>query len=169
MIKLFSLLLIIASLTSCWPTSIAFRDKSVPPEWKKFNIVTLENNAANTPLSYAANLSENLKDGVQNNTSLLLATGSDSSEINIEGQITNYSILPIALQEGDFASKNRLKITVSFQIYISKPEEETREFSSSRFIDYDAATDLAIVESDLLQEVNDQIVQDLINKLLANW
>ena len=167
--KLLTVLILLFSLCSCWPTSVAFKDKSMPPEWKKFKVITLENNAANTPLSYAANLSEDLKDGVQNNTSLLLATGQDSSELTIEGQITNYSIVPVALQEGDYAAKNRLTVSTTFQIYITKPKEETKTLNSTRFVDYDAATDLGVVESELLQEVTDQIVQDLINKLLANW
>ena len=41
--------------------------------------------------------------------------------------------------------------------------------TSTRFIDYDSNTDLGIVENQLLEEVNDQIVQDVINKLLSNW
>jgi hypothetical protein len=156
-------------LASCWPTSIGFKDKSMPPEWEKFYLITLENNAPNTPLSYSATLSENIKDGVQNNTSLLLSNVQDSAQLVIDGQISNYSITPVALQEGDFATKNRLTVSVSFQIEILAPNEETKTMSSTRFVDYDADTDHWVVESELLQEVNDLIVQDVINKLLSNW
>ena len=38
----------------------------MPAEWKNFFLITLDNEAPNTPLSYPANLSEQLKDGVQN-------------------------------------------------------------------------------------------------------
>ena len=34
---------------------------------------------------------------------------------------------------------------------------------------YDSQTDLAAAESGLLDEVNNQITQDLINKLMSNW
>jgi hypothetical protein len=36
-------------------------------------------------------------------------------------------------------------------------------------VDYDSNTDLASAESGLLDQINEQIVQDVINKLLANW
>ena len=66
-ISLFIILLVL--LTSCWPYSVSLRDTgSMPAEWKSFTVKTLENTAANAPLSYAPNLSEDLKDGIQNNT-----------------------------------------------------------------------------------------------------
>jgi hypothetical protein len=41
--------------------------------------------------------------------------------------------------------------------------------TSTRFVDYASSDDLATVEATLLEEINTQIVQDLINKLLSNW
>ena len=91
------------------------------------------------------------------------------AEIEIEGVITNYVITPVALQEGDNAAQNRLTVSVSFNIFVLQPEEDNMTLISSRFIDYDSNTDLGIVETQLLEEVNGQIVQDVINKLLSNW
>jgi len=156
-------------LTSCWPTRVSFVDGSMPEEWKSFYVTTLRSNAPNTPLSYDAALTELIKDGLQNNSRLKLNQTSDSAEVNIQGVITSYTITPIALQEGDNAAQNRLSITVQFEIFISKPEVSTMNLTSSRFIDYDSETDLGTVESDLLGEVNNQIVQDVINKLMSNW
>ena len=67
------LILIPLVMTSCWPSSVSFVDKgSMPPEWNDFTLKTLDSNAPNAPLSYPATLSEAIKDGVQNNTKLLL-------------------------------------------------------------------------------------------------
>ncbi|MES2588218.1 MAG: LPS assembly lipoprotein LptE [Bacteroidota bacterium] len=158
-------------LSSCWPTSISFKDKgSMPEEWHFFSVKTLENNAPNSPLSYPANLSEAIKDGVQNNTRLKLNSGNVStSEVQIEGVITNYAITPIALQEGDVAAKNRLTISASFSIFIKKPKEDEMKLTSTRFFDYDSNSDFNSVEANLIEEINKQIVQDVINKLLSNW
>jgi len=141
----------------------------MPPEWKTFTVKTLENNAANAPLNLAPKLSEDIKDGVQNNTRLLLNTKSGQGEVNIEGVVTNYSLIPVALQQGDNAAKNRLTITAQFTIFITKPKEQTMKLTSSRFVDYDSNTDLASVEQTLMNQINEQIVQDVINKLLSNW
>lgn len=160
---------LLALLTSCWPKSVSFIDGSTPPEWEKFSLKTLENNAPNTPLSYAALLTEEVKDGIQNRSSLLLSSDPSETQIDIEGVITNYSIPPVAIQNGDAAAKNRLSVSVKFTIFIKAPEEEQRMVNAVRFVDYDANTDLGVVESTLLAEVNDQIVQDVLNKLLSNW
>ena len=156
-------------LTSCWPTSVSFVDGNMPPEWQTFYISSLENNAPNTPLSYSANLSESLRNGIQNNSRLLINNNSDAAELNITGTISSYSISPVALQQGDNAAKNRLSVTVKFEIFISKPEEDQMSLTSTRFVDYDVSTDIGVVETDLLAEVNEQIVQDVINKLMSNW
>lgn len=169
MIRIFYSVLLIMLLSSCWPSRISFVDGTMPDEWKTFYVKTLDNNAPNTPLSYAASLSENVKDGVQNNTRLLLNNDAAKAEIEIEGVITNYAITPVALQEGDNAAQNRLTVAVNFNIFVHQPEEDNMTLVSSRFIDYDSNTDLGIVETQLLEEVNVQIVQDVVNKLLSNW
>lgn len=157
-------------LYSCWPTSVSFKDKgSMPETWKTFSLKTLEINAANCPLSYAAALSENLKDGIQNNTRLALNTSLGKAEVNIEGAISNYNVMPLAIQGEDNASQNRLSITVQFSIFVTKPEEETINLSVTRFADFNATTNLASIETQLLEEINTQIIQDVINKLLSNW
>ncbi len=157
-------------LSSCWPDSVSFIDTGgMPEEWKTFYVTTLDNNAANTPLSYEAELSELIKDGVQNKSRLTLNQNEADAEVNITGVITSYLITPIALQEGDDAAQNRLSVTVQFEIFVSKPEEDVMKVTSTRFIDYDSNTDLATVESELLDAVNEQIIQDVLNKLMSNW
>jgi len=161
-------------LVSCWPSSVSFMDKgSMPPEWKTFTLKTLDNNAPNAPLSYPAQLSEAVKDGVQNNTRLLITSKVDESSLDIEGVINSYNVTPIALVEDNLgsqnASQNRLTISVNFDIYIKVPEPSEMKMTSTRFIDYSSDQDLGSVEAQLLDEINTQIVQDVINKLLSNW
>lgn len=167
--KLFIGIFLLLSLTSCWPTSVALRDGSMPPEWKTFTVKTLDVLAPNAPLSYGANLTESLKDGIQNNSRLLLGTTFGNGEVNVEGKITNYNVSPIAIQGNDNASQNRLTISVQFQISITRPKEEIINLSSTRFADFDANVNLATVESQLLGDINTQIIQDVVNKLLSNW
>lgn len=170
MIKSITFLSILFLLSSCWPSSVSLTDSgSMPPEWKTFSVKTLENNAPNAPLNYPVNLSEKLKDGIQNNTRLLLNSEPGKGEILIEGTITNYTITPVALQQGDNAEKNRLTISVQFTIFVNSPKEETMNLTSTRFVDYSSLTDLATQENNLLDEINNQLVQDVVNKILSNW
>jgi len=167
--KLIVAVISIVLLSSCWPKSVSFVDGSMPEEWKIFYVTTIKDNAPNTPISYAALLSEEIKDGIQNRTRLKLGTTKEDAQIEIEGVINSYTITPIALQQGDNANQNRLTVSVKFDIFINAPEEDQMTLLSTRFFDYDANTDLATVESQFLEEVNAQIIQDLINKLLSNW
>jgi len=156
-------------LSSCWPKSVSFVDGSMPEDWKIFFVNNLKNIAPNTPVSYAATFSEDIRDGVQNRTKLKIGTKVEDAQVEIDGTITSYTITPIALQEGDNANQNRLTVSIKFDIFINAAEEDQMALVSTRFIDYDANTDLATVESQFLEEVNTQIIQDLINKLLSNW
>jgi outer membrane lipopolysaccharide assembly protein LptE/RlpB len=168
--KFGSLILLLAVLSSCWPSSVSFKDKgSMPEEWKTFSVKTLEVLAPNAPLSYGANLTEQLKDGIQNNTRLLLNTNFGKGEANIDGKILSYNVTPIAIQGNDNATQNRLTISVQFSIEITKPKEELISVTSTRFSDFNANDNLAAVEAQLLEEINTQIIQDVINKLLSNW
>lgn len=163
-------ILVFSLLSSCWPSSVSFQDKgSMPESWKTFSIKTLEINAANCPLSYGAALTEKLKDGVQNNTRLALNTSIGKGEVNIEGIISSYNVMPLAIQGNDNASQNRLTISVQFFIFVSEPKEETINVTATRFADFNSSINLSSVESQLVDEISAQIVQDVINKLLSNW
>ncbi len=164
------LFLFLIILSGCWPTSVSFTDTgSMPIEWKTFSINPIENNAPNAPVSYTANLADELRDGIQNNTRLKLSTNPNSGEVRIEGNVSNYSITPIALQPGDNAAKNRLTINSNFKIHILAPKEQEFTVNCSRFSDYASDNDFSNVEANLIKEINKQIVQDVINKLLSNW
>ncbi|MEN9742978.1 MAG: hypothetical protein RLZZ65_783 [Bacteroidota bacterium] len=168
--KLVSFVLLTLLLSSCWPESFSFVDKGgMPEEWQTFTIQNLENSAPNCPLSFGPLLTEQLKDGVQNNTRLLLNTTYGKGEVNMEGGITAYQVQPLAIQGNDVASSNRLTMTLQMKINIKAPKEEVWQFTSTRFADFAAGSNLADVEKKLFEEISTQMVQDLINKLYSNW
>lgn len=168
MIKAVTFFLLLITLSACWPSSVSFRDGTLPEEWKTFTVKTLTNNTATAPNSYPSLLTEALKDGIQNNTRLLLNTG-NTAEVNIEGAINGYSVSPIALQPGDVAAKNRLTISANFTIFITKPDEDQMQLSLTKFMDFDSNKDISSVETALIEEINQQIVQDVVAKLMSNW
>jgi hypothetical protein len=130
---------------------------------------TLQNNAATCPLSYSAGLTEAIKDGIQNNTRLGLATKIGDAQVQISGEITSYNVNPIAIQNGDNAAKNRLTVSVQFTIFTTTPKEEEIKLNVTRFADFDASSNLSSVETQLLNTINEQVIQDVINKIMSNW
>jgi hypothetical protein len=158
-------------LSACWPKSVSFVDVgSIPPEWKTFSVNTFELNAPNAPMSYAVTLSENIKDGIQNNTRLILDTKAGKGEVIVEGVITEFGPpVPTAIQGNDKASLNRLNISAKITIFINAPKEDQMVFTVKRYVDFPADADYSSEENKLIEEINAQIVQDVINKLLSNW
>lgn len=164
---IFSLVFLLAA---CWPTSFSFKDGSVPEDWKRFMIETLENEAANAPISYAPELTEELKDAVQSRVGLkLVGNESADPQIIITGVIRNYDVAPLAVQGDDIAAKNRLTVSAFFEIFILAPEEDIMEVRANRFVDFDANVDVGAVQAQLFEEINEQIIQDVLNQLLSNW
>lgn len=165
--------MLMVTLQSCWPTSLGFKDGSVPPEWEFFFVETIESTAPNAPISYAPQLTEDLKDEIQNRTGVKLATSENSeAQFTVSGVIANYAVTPVAIQGNDNAAKNRLTVNANFEIFIEETtdkEEEVITFSSSRFADFDADQDLGALQDQLFTEINDQIIQDVLNKLTSNW
>ncbi len=168
-----SFVLIAGTLLSCWPTSVAFNDSaSMNPCLKVFQMDPLEISAPNAPLNYNINLTEAIKNGVQNNTKLMLTSGSKKAQVTITGRIINFAVSAAAIQPGDAAARNRLTVSAQMTILFDCPDanyEQEMKVNSTRFADYDATSDLSTVETTLLDEINQQIVQDVINQLLSNW
>jgi hypothetical protein len=168
--KLLFIGLIMSLTTSCWPTQMGFKDTGgMPEEWKSFVVQNLSIQASTCPNDYAPNLTEAIKDGIQNNSRLALATNPTSAQVILSGEITGYQVNPIAIQSGDNATKNRLQVSVEFIITTTAPKAEEMRLSISRFADFNASDNLATVERGLLSTINEQIVQDILNKLMSNW
>lgn len=171
--KVFILIGLVVLLQACWPTSVGFKDGSVPPEWEYFFVDVLENNAPNAPISYSPKLTEELKDAIQNRLGIKLAPNANSeAEFTVTGKITDYAVSPVAILDNNTAAKNRLTISTAFEVFIEETKEKEEEvitFTSVRFVDYDSNQDLGTIQEDLFIEINDQIIQDVLNKLTANW
>ena len=168
--KFILIMTLLFSLTACWPTSVSFNDTgSLPPEWKQFSLINLENTAPNSPINFSGYLSDKIRDGIQNNTRLKLSSTPNSGEVRIEGNITNYVITPIAIQAGDNVSKNRLTVTCNIKINITSPKEQEMSITSTRFSDFPTDKNFSEVETQLNELISEQIVQDVINKILSNW
>ena|SRR6218665_293870 len=168
--KFFFIVCLGVVLASCWPTALfSPTDKGMPKEWKEFYVNPIEVSSATAPSNYGAVLSENVRSGVQNNTRLKLVSSPKDSTLQVTAVVTNYSTTPVAIQQGDVATENRLSITVNVVITTPSKGLEELTFSSTRFANYDATKQLVDVEQSLIENINQQIVQDVINKLNSNW
>jgi len=154
---------LVFTLTCCVNYSVL--DASIDAE--NFSVSIFEEQAANAPVGYGAQFTEFLKDFVIGRSSLKLTNA--EADISISGQIVNYSVLPVAVQGNQTTAQNRLTITVLVSVLNNKNPEESFEQRFSQFSDFDASADLASEEEALIEDINDKLGQDIINKLSSNW
>lgn len=108
-----------------------------------------------------------LLDYVARNTRLQVNDG--MSDINLEGEITGYSLSPQAVTENAIASKTRLTITVRIRYTDSKNDKNNVDQSFSAYQDFDSNEMLTDVQEQLCQEITDQLIDLIFNATLGNW
>lgn len=163
MFKFLTLIFLLSTFTSCFHYSVL--DGSIDAE--TFSIQIFEEQAANSPAGYGAELTEYLKDFMISRSSLKLTTA--KADLEMSGKITNYSVSPISIQSNEGVSQNRLSVTIQVTVINNVNEEESFEKSFSQISDFSSDSDLSSIESALLEDINGKLGQDIINKLTSNW
>jgi hypothetical protein len=162
--------LFLGLVTSCFPTSISFKDNSIDPNLKTFSVINFELAAPNAPVSYPITFTEFLKDGILANTKLkLVKSGEPDCHLIFSGEITDYLIQPVSIQGDNVAAQNRLTIGLRIEIENALDPDKSMEFRPRRFADYNSDQDINAIETQLLAEINDQLLQDILNKLQSDW
>ena len=145
----------------------SFTGASVSPDVKTVSIQYFKNNASLAPATMSQSFTEALKDIFVSQTSLALTQ--KNGDLNFEGEITNYMTAPVAIQSNDQAALNRLTISVNVRFTNAKDEKQNFEAAFSRFADYSSSQSLTSVQSDLIDQINKQLAQDIFNKAMVNW
>lgn len=164
--KIFSILSLILLLYSC-RMSVSLTGGTVDPRAKTVAITTFQNNAALVNPTLSQTFTTALKDKIQGQTPLTIVGGNGDYEL--EGEIINYDIAPVAIQGNETAAMNRLTITVRVRFTNSFDEEQNFEQTFSRYADYSSSQSLSSVESTLVSEINDALSDDIFNKAFVNW
>ena len=145
----------------------SFTGASISPEIKTVSIAYFPNRAPIVQPSLSQIFTEKMKDKFVSQTNLTLVNS--YGDLQFEGQITDYVTQPTAIQGNEQAALNRLTITIKVKFVNTKDEKQSFESSFSRFTDYNSTENLTAIESRLINEVSDQLVDDIFNKAVINW
>lgn len=108
-----------------------------------------------------------LLDYITRNTRLQTVDG--ASDLQIEGEITGYSLSPQAVTENAYASQTRLTITVRVKYTDNKQENKDIDQSFSAYRDFDSSLMLNDVQDDLCQQISKELVELIFNATLGDW
>ncbi len=90
-------------------------------------------------------------------------------DLQFEGVVTGYQIGNAAISSEEFTSLNRLTITVKVKYTNTIEKDKSFEKSFSRFVDYDSQQNFSDIETELVEDVNSQLIQDIFDASLGAW
>lgn len=141
---------------------------------QSFSVENFFNDSGGGPANMGQLFTEELKDYFQRNTQLELIR--NNGDLQFFGAITRYTITPQATvssqnpNQPDRAGQMRLTIAVQVDYTNQGSEEENLNQTFSFYQDYDPrVTSLLQVETELIEVIFENIIQDIFSTTVANW
>ncbi len=145
----------------------SFTGASIPAEAKTVSISQIQNVATMVAPVLSSTLTDALKDRFASQTSLIQV--SENGDLDFSGEITNYISSPVAVTGDEYASMNRLTVTVKIR-YASKFEPANNfDKTFSAYEDYDSNKLMQEVEPTLIPQIVEKLVEDIFNASVSNW
>ena len=160
-------LIAVVALAGCRLT-VSLTGGNVDPRAKTVYIQTFRNNATLVNPTLSNEFTSALKDRIQGQTPLTIID-TQNGDYKLEGEITGYSINPVAIQGDETAAMNRLTITVNVRFTNTFDDTKNFEQSFSRYVDYSSTQNFTSIESSLVSSINEALTEDIFNKAFVNW
>ena len=145
----------------------SFTGASIPPDAKTISIQNFPNYASLVNPQLSQVLTDGLRNAFSSQTSLNLVDY--DGDLDITGEITNYTMQPTAITGNDQAAMNRLTITIKVVFVNTKDPNANFEQSFSRYKEFSAQMNFSSVESSLVEEIVNELIDDVFNKAVVNW
>jgi hypothetical protein len=145
----------------------SFSGVNISPEVKTYSVEYFPNRAAIVQAQLSQLFTNALMDKIQANTSLDLSN--EGGDVRFSGEITNYETRPTAITGQETAARNRLTITVRVKYTNLIQPELDYDTSFSRYEDYDASRNLSDVESELIDLIVENLIEDIFNRAFVSW
>lgn len=162
-----TLIALVVVLSGCRMT-VSLTGGNIDPRAKTVLVQTFTNNSSLVNPTLSQEFTTALKNRIQSQTPLTIINNG-TGDYNLEGEIINYTITPVAIQGNDAAAMNRLTITVRVRFSNSFDENQDFDQTFSRYADYGSDLNFTAVENSLVTEINDALTEDIFNKAFVNW
>lgn len=160
-------LLLFLALTGCKSCGYSLSGINIPPDVKSISVQFFPNKAALVNPQLSQKFTEQMKDKFLKETSLTLINS--NGDFRISGEITRYTMEPVAMTANTGTAKN--KFTMSVRVIFECPSHKDMDFNEeiTRFTQFDAAQNFQTVENALSEELSKQIIQEVFNKVALKW
>ena len=161
------LMLLVVALTAC---TISYKFTGTSIDYTKTKTVSIDKFPirANYVWSPMESMFYNsLSDAFAQKTKLTVLKR--NGDLQLSGEITEYSQTNKSISSDGYSSLVQLKITVNVRFVNNIKHDEDFEQRFSATADYDASQQLSTVQEALVQEMIDDIVDQIFNATVANW
>jgi len=167
MIKKIVLLLATAVLLSGCSIHYTTSGASIDPAVKTASVIYFPNMAPLVAPTLSSTLTNELTQKIQNQTRLQLVR--EDGDINFEGEIIGYTSAPISISGDEYATKNRLTITV--RVHFTNKVQPQYDFDKTftSYADYETSQMLVSIQDQLCVEICSLLVENIFNEALSNW
>ena len=161
------LLLCVVLLNAC-TISYKFNGASIDySTTKTISIADFPNMAALVHPPLSNNLSDGLRDIFQRQTRLEQVRRGGNLEL--EGEITGYTLTPMAVAAESYASETKLTITVKVRFTNNVAPEESFEKTYTAYQTFDSSQMLVDVQDELCNTMITEIADQIYNDTVAKW
>lgn len=158
--------LFLSVFTAC-KISYTFTGASIAPDVKTFSVYYFPNRARLVNPTLSTDFTEKLKEKLLKQTSLREIT--ENGDLIFEGQITEYEVRPMAIQKEDMAAQNRLTIGIRLKFTNNRDHEQDFDRTFTAFEDFASNLSLNDVESSIVPDIIEKLLDDIFNATIANW
>ena len=134
---------------------------------KTISVSDFTNNAALVYAPLATNLTDGIKDLYQRQTRLEQVRRGGNLEL--EGEITGYTLTPMAVSADSYAAETKLTITVKVRFTNNIAPEESFEKTYSAYQSFDSSQLLNDVQEELCNTMIAEIADQIYNDTVAKW
>ena len=171
LLSIFTGIFILFVVVNACKISYSFTGASISSSVKTVFVDFFTNRARVVNPTLSQTFTEAMKDKFVNESGLSM--NRDQGDLEFSGEITGYEVRPLSIQQSeqgrDFASMNRLTVTVKVVFTNNKDHEKDFNTSFSAYFDWDSTHSLNEVESNAVQVIVEQLIDDIFNKSVANW
>ena len=161
------LLLCVVLLNAC-TISYKFNGASIDySTTKTISIADFPNMAALVHPPLSNNLSDGIRDIFQRQTRLEQVRRGGNLEL--EGEITGYTLTPMAVAADSYASETKLTITVKVRFTNNVAPEESFEKTYTAYQTFDSSQMLVDVQDELCSTMITEIADQIYNDTVAKW
>lgn len=164
---LWLLCLLAVFVTAC---SISYKFNGASIDYTKVKTISIKDFPNQAPLVFpplSQLFTETLKDMYTRQTRLQMVR--DNGDLDLEGEITGYDFVPLAVREDQLSSQTKLTITVRVR-YANRPTpDDDFEQTFSAYREFDSNQNPQTVQDELCKQIVDELADQIYNATVANW